>query len=143
MNAHTPTASTARSATPRDQALGARLRIFRANAGISQQDLAAALGVTYQQIQKYECGTNRLSVTRLMDAAAALGHPVTDFLEGLDAETDRIGGGDARLQDFIHSETGIRLIKAASRLDATGQRAVTNTANAIADAKAIWEGGEA
>lgn len=56
-----------------DLEAGARLRLLRRRAGISQQALGAALGVSFQQVQKYESGANRMSVARLRRAAAVLG----------------------------------------------------------------------
>ena len=57
---------------PIDLHVGARIRLKRKMAGISQNDLAAALGVTFQQVQKYEIGTNRISASKLHAAATLL-----------------------------------------------------------------------
>ena len=65
-----------------DGLVGARLRMRRNELGLSQSDIAKALGITFQQIQKYENGTNRISAGRLTAAAAALGVPVTYFFGG-------------------------------------------------------------
>lgn len=59
--------------TPEDRAVGARLRAARRRAGITQQELAAWLGVTYQQVHKYEHGINRITAPRVLAAAHALG----------------------------------------------------------------------
>lgn len=72
-----------------DRMLGAVLRLRRAELGMSQEQLAAALGVTFQQVQKYEKGLNRISASRLYDAAAALDMPVTQFFAELSAENSR------------------------------------------------------
>ncbi|MEJ0022845.1 MAG: helix-turn-helix transcriptional regulator [Alphaproteobacteria bacterium] len=78
-----PTRSSARQVNPRaasslDRKLGEKLRSLRENAG-SQMALAEQVGVTFQQVQKYEKGTNRISVSRLMKIAAALDVPVQEL----------------------------------------------------------------
>jgi transcriptional regulator with XRE-family HTH domain len=70
----------ARTPDPMDLEAGARLRLLRRRAGISQQALGAALGVSFQQVQKYESGANRLSVARLRRAAVALGVTAADLV---------------------------------------------------------------
>ena len=68
--------------------LGKRLRQRRRTLGLTQQQIAEAVGVRFQQIQKYECGANRISAARLWLLAKALEAPVSAFFEGLgdDAE---------------------------------------------------------
>src|SRR5947209_16177532 len=68
-----------RRATPEDVAIGQKLRALRLDRGLSQGDLASEIGVTFQQLQKYEKGANRVSAGRLMRIAAALHVPVTAF----------------------------------------------------------------
>jgi transcriptional regulator with XRE-family HTH domain len=74
-----------------DLHLGRRLRRRRRLLGLTQQQLAQAVGVRFQQIQKYECGANRISAARLWWIAAALDVPVGYFYDGL-AEGARVGG---------------------------------------------------
>lgn len=69
-----------RSANPLDVAIGARLRVRRRAAGLSQQKLAERLGVTFQQVQKYERGTNRIAGSTLIVIAEALDTPASYFL---------------------------------------------------------------
>ncbi len=64
---------------PVDVFVGARLRLFRHDAGMSQNELASHLGLSFQQVQKYEKGANRLSASMLAKASQALGRPVTEF----------------------------------------------------------------
>lgn len=64
--------------------MGRRLRARRLVGGVSQAELARAIGVTYQQVQKYECGSNRISVSMLYRISEALGAPVSFFFDGLD-----------------------------------------------------------
>ncbi len=70
-----------------DTHLGRRLRRRRKLLGLTQQQIAAACGVRFQQIQKYECGANRISAARLWQIAVTLGVAVDYFFEGL-AETE-------------------------------------------------------
>ncbi|MBM6593096.1 helix-turn-helix domain-containing protein [Microvirga pudoricolor] len=64
-----------------DQAIGAQVRIRRLQVSMSQEKLADALGLTFQQVQKYEKGTNRISVSRLDSIAKALGVDLAFFFE--------------------------------------------------------------
>ncbi len=66
-----------------DRHLGKRLRQRRRMLGQTQQQIAEAVGVRFQQIQKYECGANRISAARLWLLAKALGAPVGSFFEGM------------------------------------------------------------
>lgn len=66
-------------ATPIDTLIGERLKRFRVEAGKSQEELAHLVDITFQQIQKYENGKNRISASRLVDVACALGRRVQDF----------------------------------------------------------------
>lgn len=70
-----------------DAHIGLRLRRRRSMLGISQSSLAEALGLTFQQIQKYEKGTTRISVGRLWDLSKILSVPITYFFENLDGKT--------------------------------------------------------
>ena len=78
----------AKSPTHNDVLIGARVRLRRKDLGLSQQKLAAALGITFQQIQKYEKGTNRIGAGRLMEIAGSLGVPITYFFEGIGRAAD-------------------------------------------------------
>ena len=69
---------------PVDVHLGRRLRLRRILLGISQEELGEAIGLTFQQIQKYEYGLNRVGTSRLWDLSRALGCPVSFFFEEMD-----------------------------------------------------------
>lgn len=71
-----------KSPNPIDTHVGKRLKQRRMLAKLSQEKLAEALGITFQQIQKYENGTNRISASRLFETAKILGVPVSFFYEG-------------------------------------------------------------
>jgi transcriptional regulator with XRE-family HTH domain len=72
--------------TPDDKRVSERIRAARKSAGMTQMALAEVLGVTFQQIQKYEKGANRVTVGRLQPLARALGVPVSYFTEGSDEQ---------------------------------------------------------
>jgi transcriptional regulator with XRE-family HTH domain len=72
----------ARRAQSIDAQIGHRIRAARSVLGISQMMLADALGISFQQVQKYEKGTNRISAGRLFDIAHVLEMPITYFYEG-------------------------------------------------------------
>ena len=76
---------TGKSATAVDRHVGARVRVRRNMVGLSQTELAQALGITFQQVQKYEKGTNRIGAGRLYRVAEVLRVPVQWFFKGLPA----------------------------------------------------------
>lgn len=89
---------------PVDIHVGKRLRLRRTLLGMSQEQLAAAVGVTFQQIQKYERGSNRVSASRLYDIARVLGVEISFFFEDINGEiTDR------RPTQHLPEEAGIEL----------------------------------
>ena len=67
-----------------DDHVGARIRLRRTLLGLTQEQVAAALNISYQQIQKYETGANRVSAGRLFQIAQRLGVDITYFFDGLD-----------------------------------------------------------
>lgn len=68
----------------RDRIIGERVRAYRDIKGLSQTELGEAIGVTFQQIQKYERGKNKVGVSRLFEICKALDTPIMSFLSGLD-----------------------------------------------------------
>jgi transcriptional regulator with XRE-family HTH domain len=89
-----------RAANAVDRRLGQRVRTRRLEIGMSQEKLAETLGVTFQQVQKYEKGVNRIAASRLFDIAGALEMPVSRFFEGLTSA--RVGGVAEEGESFIH-----------------------------------------
>lgn len=75
---------------PIDAIVGKNLRETRIKRGMSQDELAKAVGLTFQQIQKYERGANRISASRLVELSKAMGVFVTDLFTGVDAEAKEI-----------------------------------------------------
>jgi transcriptional regulator with XRE-family HTH domain len=82
-----PKKKSARSAGSIDQDIGAAIRSARQTRGVTQQELAARIGVTFQQLQKYESASNRVSAARLVDIAGALDVAITDFLPSIGARS--------------------------------------------------------
>ena len=81
----------ARQAHPVDVHVGGRVRLRRVFLGYSQEKLANALGLTFQQIQKYERGANRISASKLYELSRILSVPVTYFFEGVESEAEAGG----------------------------------------------------
>lgn len=78
-----------RSPHPVDIEVGQRIRQFREGAGLTQRQVGECLGITMQQVQKYECGSNRISAARLSDMARILGRTIPEFFEEEHKRTDR------------------------------------------------------
>jgi transcriptional regulator with XRE-family HTH domain len=72
-----------RAVDPVDEHIGARLRLLRRERGLAQEKLGGAVGVSFQQIQKYEKGVNRISTSMLYAIARRLAVPLAAFIEGL------------------------------------------------------------
>lgn len=111
-----------RSADDVDAFVGSRVRIRRMTLGISQEQLGAALGLTFQQVQKYEKGQNRIGAGRLFRIAQILSVPVQYFYDGLptaDAEedTDDVAERTASVQAFLASAEGHALSMAFLKID--------------------------
>jgi len=75
---------TRKSPNPVDVHVGSRVRMQRMLIGMSQEKLGEALGLTFQQVQKYEKGANRIGASRLYEIGAVLGVPIEYFFEGLE-----------------------------------------------------------
>jgi transcriptional regulator with XRE-family HTH domain len=105
-----------RPPNPVDLHVGARIRLRRRMQGVSQEKLADALGLTFQQVQKYERGANRVSASKLYEIATALQAPVSYFFDGL-ADPSNEEGGNARPTDeqtvhtFLMTAEGLELAK--------------------------------
>ncbi|MEI2298155.1 helix-turn-helix domain-containing protein [Ensifer sp. MJa1] len=99
-----------------DVFVGSRVRMRRLMAGLSQEKLADGLGITFQQVQKYEKGTNRIGASRLQAIADILGvHPSFFFQEGEDPASARSGEATrepSEISSFVSSKEGIALNRA-------------------------------
>jgi len=93
----TSAGKTGKSTDPLDAHVGSRIRLRRQLLGLSQERLGNALGLTFQQVQKYERGANRVSASRLFDLSMVLGIPVSFFFDDISA--DLASKVDQRLND--------------------------------------------
>ncbi len=112
---------------PIDRHVGSRVRMRRILLGMSQEKLGEALGLTFQQIQKYEKGTNRIGASRLQQISRTLNVPPAFFFEGapMQDETASENGavlaaaeppGSSFVLDFIATAEGLHLNKAFARI---------------------------
>jgi transcriptional regulator with XRE-family HTH domain len=107
---------------PTDQHVGSRVRMRRLMLRMSQENLGAALGLTFQQVQKYEKGANRIGASRLQQISQILQVPVEFFFEGApNASAPHGSNGStlsmAQIDDFVSDLDGLRLIRAFMRID--------------------------
>ena len=110
-----------RSANPVDLHVGARIRMRRRLQGVSQEKLAEALGLTFQQVQKYERGANRVSASKLYEIAAMLKAPVAYFFDGLadpagEADDDSQGGDERTVHAFLMTSEGLELARSFTQV---------------------------
>jgi len=102
---------------PVDVHVGSRIRMRRRVMSLSQEALADALGLTFQQVQKYECGANRVSASKLFGIAGILQVPVKYFFEGLPqpgqgpGETPRGQEIESRINAFLGTPEGLELAR--------------------------------
>lgn len=99
-----------RSANAIDRRIGQRVRARRLELGVSQERLADILGVTFQQVQKYEKGTNRIAASRLFDIAAALDMPAARFFEGLSSGDGVASTKHGSSDDILATPEGSQLV---------------------------------
>jgi transcriptional regulator with XRE-family HTH domain len=105
---------------PIDKHVGSRVRMRRMMLSMSQEKLGDALGLTFQQVQKYEKGTNRIGASRLQQISLILQVPVSFFFEGAPGpSSDGFGeaSSPAYLTDFLTSTEGFALAKAFLRIE--------------------------
>ncbi len=112
---------------PIDKHVGSRVRMRRMMLSMSQEKLGDALGLTFQQVQKYEKGTNRIGASRLQQIAQILQVPVSFFFEGAPAAgTHHHGMGEAPspayVSDFLATSDGLSLTKSFMRIKSTKLR---------------------
>ena len=128
---------------PTDTHVGARVRMRRMMLGMSQTELGDAVGVTFQQVQKYEKGTNRVSASRMQQFAKILDVPISYFFDG--APPAMVAGGKSSgsnamsqtyVNEFLSSRDGQDIIKAFSRIaDRKLRRRVVDLTEQIADSR--------
>lgn len=122
-----------RSAGKPDVELGKRIRLRRVEQHISQSELADNLGVSFQQVQKYEKGVNRVGASRLQQIATALDVPVTFFYDD-DGLGKRASDGKREVESllFIDSAFSLRLLRAYSKVPQPVQRQFVSLIESIA-----------
>jgi len=106
---------------PIDKHVGSRVRMRRMMLGMSQEKLGDALGLTFQQVQKYEKGSNRIGASRLQQISLILQVPVSFFFEGAPPPPGRETGFEdapspAYVTDFLATSDGLTLVKAFMRI---------------------------
>ncbi|TRW96642.1 helix-turn-helix transcriptional regulator [Paracoccus sp. M683] len=113
-----------------DVHVGKRIRHRRWMIGMTQQQLAEAVGIKFQQIQKYETGMNRVSASRLWDIGLALEVPVSFFFDGLheDVGTAEIEG------DILGDKEALQLVRAYYAMPVAQRRQIFELARVLSDA---------
>jgi transcriptional regulator with XRE-family HTH domain len=126
---------------PTDKHVGARVRMRRMMQGLSQEKLGNALGVTFQQVQKYEKGTNRIGASRLQQISDILQVPVSFFFEGQPNAAPSIATtAPYAVDDFIASPDGIAIARAFGRIhDPKLKRAIAHMVEQIVESAADAE----
>jgi len=117
-----------------DVHVGKRIRQRRWMNGTTQQQLAEAVGIKFQQIQKYETGMNRVSASRLWDIAHVLGVPVSFFFEGLDAsDQSGIAQGDVP-GDVLTDKEALDLLRSYYAIPENQRRRLFDLARVLSEA---------
>jgi transcriptional regulator with XRE-family HTH domain len=123
---------TKKSPNPTDKHVGSRVRMRRLMLGMSQEKLGDVLGLTFQQVQKYEKGTNRIAASRLQHLAQILQVPVAFFFEGAPQAGGKTAGGSdapspAYVTEFLSTTDGLALAGAFVRIrNASLRRAIVH-----------------
>ena len=115
---------------PVDVHVGQRVRQRRWMIGMTQQQLANKVGIKFQQIQKYETGSNRVSASRLWDIAAALSVPVGFFFEGLEIA----GGAEPACRDVLTDKEALDLLRSYYAIPETQRRRLFELARVLSSA---------
>ncbi|MFV0298375.1 MAG: helix-turn-helix domain-containing protein [Hyphomicrobiaceae bacterium] len=114
-----------RRANPIDVYVGSRVRLRRMLLGISQEKLGERLGLTFQQVQKYEKGVNRIGASRLFDLSVVLEVPIAFFFEDAPADEARVqpasgfaesGPADNNVLEFLSTREGLEFNRAYARI---------------------------
>lgn len=116
---------------PVDVHVGQRVRQRRWMIGMTQQQLADRVGIKFQQIQKYETGTNRVSASRLWDIAKVLEVPVSFFFEGLAGQN--MDGAEAR-GDILTDKEALELVRAYYAIPEAQRRRLFDLARVLSHA---------
>jgi len=124
-----------RRPTDVDVRIGQHLRARRMLLGMSQEKLGERLGLTFQQIQKYEKGVNRISVSRLIDLCRAVDCSIPDFFAELE-NAPETSAAQASIEAITAFEGSAKAVKSLSRLSQPKRRAVLDLIEALAASEA-------
>jgi len=113
---------TRRGGDPRDAEIGQRVRALRLQRGLSQTELGQLISVTFQQVQKYEKGANRISAGRLQRIAEVLGVPVAYFFAVAQDTSEPAEPDEPAGSGFLQTEGALRLARAYARIKEPGVR---------------------
>ena len=132
---------------PVDVFVGKKLRLRRKLLGLSQDAVASAVGVTFQQVQKYERGVNRISASRLAEFAQALKVPIVYFFEGLtNSDEYQVAGGEhfslaenknSYDMDMLNNSETIELLKYFHQCSPSMRRSFIEMIKAMASDKPV------
>jgi len=120
-----------------DVYLGKRLRRRRRLLGLTQQQLAGAVGVRFQQIQKYECGANRISAARLWQLSEALEVPVGYFYDGLSDRVAKDAAAEAEGGEMFARKETLDLVRAYYLLGERPRRRLLDLAKSLNGGEAM------
>jgi transcriptional regulator with XRE-family HTH domain len=129
---------TTKAPNPVDKYVGSRVRMRRIMLGMSQEKLGEALGLTFQQVQKYEKGTNRIGASRLQQISDILQVPVSFLFEGGPTGPNSVNGlseapSPAYVSDFLATSEGLALTRAFTRItDAKLRRSIVELVEQMA-----------
>ena len=127
---------------PVDRHVGSRVRMRRIMLGMSQEKLGEALGLTFQQVQKYEKGTNRVGASRIQQISEILQVPISFLFEGGPSGVASVegygeGASPAYVSDFLATSEGLALTRAFTRIaDPKLRRSIVDLVEQIATREA-------
>lgn len=123
-----------KKANPIDAQVGNRVRIRRMLIGMSQEKLGDLLGLTFQQVQKYEKGVNRIGAGRLFEIARILGVPIDFFYDGVASSADTLASAAPPVMEFVSSGEGLQLSLAFMKIkDPKVRKRVLDLVKSLAD----------
>ena len=120
-----------RKSGPLDAMVGAKIRMFRINRGMSQTALAERVGVSFQQVQKYEKGANRVGASRLSQIASVLGITVGELFE---SSQEKVAAANSPVH-LLAEPGALRVLKAYLRTNSRVRLAIARLVESIADQK--------
>lgn len=123
------TISEPRRVGDKDKAIGERIRTQRMAMGMSQEELGSRLGVSFQQVQKYEKGANRISAVRLSEVADALDTNAVTILDGVDGDSK---SKSTPISRFMSTKVGVELVEAMLEIkDPSVRQAIVSLAKSL------------